>query len=104
MTPTELISGLRERGCVILRSQAPGEWVIVPRLASDDPLAEWLGAKGARMRAFQPERWTAPEKREYEALLSSCEVEIDPVRDAEGTVDKHLTDAAIRLEIWEAAA
>lgn len=100
MTAEELIAGLRERGCVILRSQAPGEWVIVPRLKADDPLAEWLGAKGAKLRSFQPEKWTAPEKREYEAIVSTVEV-IVPVATGE---DMHMVAARRRLDIWEAAA
>jgi hypothetical protein len=103
MTAEELISGLRERGMVILRSQEPGTWVIIPRLKPDNPLTEWLGKRGAYMRAFQPERWTAPEKREYEAMISVCEVEVEPVLGADGLPDKHLTDATRRLDIWEAA-
>lgn len=103
MTAEELIDGLRERGYVVRRSLGPG-WVIVPRLKPEDPMAEWLGARGANMRAFQPERWTHPEKREYEAVLSTIPVDVEPVLDDDGKEDKHRTTAVRQLALWEAAA
>jgi hypothetical protein len=76
MTAEELVQGLRERGYVIHRSSGPG-WVIIPRLKPDDPIAAWLGRRGAFLRSFHPEFWTNPSLREYEASIISVRVSDD---------------------------
>jgi hypothetical protein len=74
VTAEELIEGLRERGYVVMRAQAPGGWVIIPRLRVDDPIVGMLRDLRVRLREFQPEQASRPEHREYEAMLSTAHV------------------------------
>jgi hypothetical protein len=87
LTAVELVAMLREQGYFIARSRAY-RWAVIPRVAADDPMLDWLRAQGACARPWQPEQVTNPELVAYEVSLLACEV-----ADADGP-----------LAIWEAAA
>jgi hypothetical protein len=63
-------------------------WVIIPRVAGDDPILGWLEPLGAQSREFEPERYSRPGSVAYEVGLTSV----------------HVDDEDSARAIWEAAA
>ena len=100
MTAQEFIGGLRERGYHVLRMQE-GPQVIIPYLAPDDPLAEWLSRDlGCKLVPYKPEAWSNPHRRAYEVRLNTAAVEFDST----AVADTRQIPYARGMAIWEAAA